>query len=93
MSFLGRRAPDPKDDLIAELRSERDYLRAKVEQLEKQLLALHDAHAYRLLHPADAPRPPARPSEPTPYEKRGQVHEPKESLAVLQQKADGRIVN
>ncbi len=50
MSIFGRDARDPKDEVIAALTNERDYLREKVTELEKQLLALISTHAYRLVH-------------------------------------------
>ena len=41
---------DDRAQLIQQLTNERDYLRQKVSDLEKQLLAMTNASAYRLLH-------------------------------------------
>lgn len=92
MLFSSKR--DPRDTLIEQLTSERDHLRALVAQLQDKLVALTDAHAFRLLHPHDGvPRPPAKPAEPSPFERRSMVHIPQDSLAKLEAKATGRIVD
>ena len=47
---MGLFGEDPKDMLIATLANERDYLRAKVDELQKELLAMTNTSAYRLVH-------------------------------------------
>ena len=80
MSLFGR---DPKDDVIDTLRDERDYLRGKVAELEKQLLALTSTHAYRLVH-GEGDLPPARPGEPDPFTLKATVYEPEKTLAAIE---------
>lgn len=53
---MGIFGDDPKDQTIAALMSERDYLRAKVDELQKEFLAMTSSSAYRLVHSEpDAP--------------------------------------
>jgi hypothetical protein len=71
---------DPKDEVIALLREERDHLRARVSELEKQVLALSSPSAYRLIH--HEPAPSERPSKETPdaYALRSVVYRPAKTL-------------
>lgn len=74
---------DPKDALIETLREERDHLRERVRELEKQLLAVAQPGAYRLVHREVSPNaPPAKPPF-DPYVARGQVYKPETTLAGL----------
>jgi hypothetical protein len=75
--------PDPKDAVIEVLTNERDYLRAKVEELEKQLLALTSTHAYRLVHGEDV-GPPARPPTPDVYTLKATDAKPDFTLAQVE---------
>ncbi len=52
---------DPRDTLISTLLSERDYLRAKVDELQKELLAMTSSSAYRLVHRDQAEPEPVEP--------------------------------
>lgn len=85
--------PDPKDAIIDLLKDERAYLRAKVTDLEAQLLAIHNAHAYRLLYrpPANDPLPGS--GESTVYEQRGTVFDPNFSLLKLEQRMKGTVTD
>lgn len=75
--------PDPKDEVIKILTDERDYLRAKMAELEKQLLALTSTHAFRLVHgPEEAP--PAKPVPPDPYTLRSIRHLPDFKLSEVE---------
>jgi len=75
--------PDPKDTIIEALQNERDYLRARVAELEKQLLAIHSTHAYRLVH-GDNDLPPVKPGRPDPYSLKATDYEPEFSLAKVE---------
>jgi len=55
--------PDPTQVLIAELRSERDHYKARVTELEKQVIALADRAAYRVLHPEPRTPGPGLPAD------------------------------
>lgn len=81
--------PDPKDALIESLQNERDYLRAKVDELEKQLLALHSTHAYRLVHGDDAGVIPVKAGQPDPYTLKATSFEPDFSLAKVEAQFKG----
>lgn len=83
MSLFGK-SPDPKDEIIALLTNERDYLRVKIGELEAQLLALHNASAYRLLHRGNVPEPPSRPLPLTPFAQRDTVFEPDITLGQIE---------
>ena len=76
---------DPKDELIATLRDERDHLRARVRELEEQLLALTSPAAFRVVHPAAAP--PAKPREANaavdPYTARSVTYVPDKRLSEI----------
>lgn len=53
---MGIFGDDPKDQTIALQHEEIRYLRAKVDELQKELLAMTSASAYRLVHSEpDAP--------------------------------------
>lgn len=68
--------PDPKDELIELLKDERNYLRAKVADLEKQLLALHSGHAFRMVHGEEPPPRPTAPGSPDAYTLKTTTYEP-----------------
>ncbi len=76
---------DPKDEVIEALRNERDYLRVKIAELEKHLLALTSTHAFRLLHPEEAAANPPKPAPPDPYTLRDTEHTPERSLEAISQ--------
>jgi hypothetical protein len=63
---------DPKDALIQSQREEIAYLRTKVDELQKELLAMTSASAYRLVHRAQEDLP-GEPPSPTAFQLR---HEP-----------------
>jgi len=59
---------DPKDALIASQHEEILYLRAKNDELQKELLAMTSSSAYRLVHnepdePAQMGSPPLSPAQ------------------------------
>ena len=83
MSLFGK-SPDPKDEIISLLTNERDYLRLKVTELEGQLLAINNAHAYRILHRGDNPEPPSLPLTATPFAQRLTVFEPDFTLGQVE---------
>jgi hypothetical protein len=72
--------PDPKDELIAALKDQVDYLRRKLDSAERQIVALSSASAYRLLNPPEADSTPVIPLPPNPFTQRGEVYTPKYSL-------------
>jgi hypothetical protein len=73
--------PDPKDEIIAVLRDERDYLRRKVEEMEKQFLAMTSTHAFRLVHPEErGNETPAIPPVEDAFTKKTSDHRPTFSL-------------
>ena len=53
--------PDPRDVLIQSLRDEVAYLRQKLDERDKQVLAMTDAQAYRMMHPYEQTAPEGRP--------------------------------
>lgn len=55
-----------EDPLVQQLKNEVLFLREMLKQRDAQILALTNAHAYRLLNPAEEPPPPEQ-SEPGPY--------------------------
>lgn len=55
MALFGGGA-DPRDELIRSQRDEIAWLRQRLEDRDKQVLALTDAAAYRMLHPYEAPK-------------------------------------
>jgi hypothetical protein len=61
---------DPKDLLIQSQKEEIQYLRAKVDELQRELLAMTSTSAYRLVHKSGE-EPPAPPPTPTPMQMRG----------------------
>lgn len=71
---------DPKDMVIEELRSERDYLRAKVDELQKELLAMTSTSAYRLVHQPEVD-PPGAPLGEDLFSKRSEPYKPRLSQA------------
>lgn len=85
MALFGR---DPKDALVESLQNERDYLRSKVDELEKQLLAIHSTHAYRLVHGEDNV-PPVIPGKPDPYTLKATDYEPDFNLAKVEAQFKG----
>jgi hypothetical protein len=79
---------DPKDLVIQELRSERDYLRAKVDELQRELLAMTSSSAYRLVH-KDAPEPPPfSPQPPSPIQLRNTIADKSDLRTQAEVKAD-----
>lgn len=78
--------PDPKDEMIALLLNERDYLRVKVGELESQLLAINNAHAFRLMNrrESDPPLNPILPSDSSPFDQKAQVFTPKQTLSDIE---------
>jgi|MudIll2142460700_1097286.scaffolds.fasta_scaffold2765181_1 hypothetical protein len=68
--------PDPKDELIASLKDQVDYLRHKLDSAEKQIVALSSASVYRLLNPTEADSAPVVPLPPNPFIQRGEVFTP-----------------
>lgn len=93
MALFGRdpHAPDPKDEMISLLKDERDYLRAKVKELEQQLLAINNVHAYRLLHQGEIPEPESHPLPPTAFEQKSVVYTPDWTLSKLERAAKGQL--
>lgn len=87
MALFGSDKPDPKDELIAVLRQSLDHERAMNADLHRQVLALTDRAAYRLVHreaaPGDRPVPSA---EPNAYQARAEEYRPDYSLASLEPK-------
>lgn len=75
---------DPKDVAIKLLTEERDHLRVRVADLEKQLMAVTNPGAYRLIHrePSPAERP-AAPAKVDPYTARASVYVPDKTLAEI----------
>lgn len=72
---LFRRRPDPRDELIAHLREEKARLEARVRDLERTFLAVHQPAAHAVLHPPP-PAPPAPPPKnplPSPRHLRNRV--------------------
>lgn len=49
-AFLRRLFHDHRDDVISDLRNERDYLRGQLEEARKEVLALTNVHAFRVVH-------------------------------------------
>lgn len=75
--------PDPKDEVIQLLKDERDHLRARIAELEKQFLALTSTHAFRLVH-GQEDELPAKPIPPDPYTLRSVDHVPEFNLAAVE---------
>lgn len=59
--FLRRLFHDHRDDVIELLTNERDYLRAQLEQKDKEVLALTNVHAFRVVHREVEDLPPQVP--------------------------------
>lgn len=72
MALWGEDKPDAKDLLIETQADEIRYLRAKVDELQKELLAMTSSSAYRLVH-RDQPDPPGKEPELTPIQLRGAI--------------------
>lgn len=74
---------DPKDLLITSQRDEIAYLRAKVDELQKELLAMTSTSAYRLVHNA-GPEPEGPPPALTPMQMRdGEPFRPKRTAGEI----------
>lgn len=50
---MGLFGEDPRDLFIASQKDEIQYLRSKVDELQRELLAMTSSSAYRLVHKAD----------------------------------------
>ena len=70
-----------------------DDLRTKVDELQKELLAVHNAHAFRLMHRPPGTEPPTKPAEPSVYDLRNIEHKPDFTLQKIEQQVKGRIVD
>jgi hypothetical protein len=64
--MFGNPKPDPMTELVEALKAEINYLRQALAEKDRQIVALTNASAYRLLH-SNAPEPPAPPA-PNPSE-------------------------
>ena len=78
--------PDPKDEIISVLREERDYLRRKLEEMEKQFLALTSTHAFRLVHPEEKGNEVPAPPPDDAFLKKTSDHRPSFTLRDLEDK-------
>lgn len=85
-SFLRRLFHDHRDDLIEELRSERDDLRERLSTAHSHILALSSTHAHRMVYkPREEPMP-APPPGLDLNKVRSQVHKPEFSLSDVRKK-------
>ena len=81
---------DPKDLLIASQKEEIQYLRVKVDDLTKELLALTSSSAYRLVHQEQEPEGEGVPLPPTPAQRRhGEPVKPNHTLAEIRSQWPG----
>jgi len=75
---------DPRDKIIELLENERDHLRALLTDRDKQILAMSNTSAFRLLNPHADPLPVPLP--PGPMERRGTDYVPEFSVAEIKAK-------
>lgn len=87
MSMFGGDRPDPRDVLLKGLQDEIAWLRQRLEERDKQILALTDAAAFRMLHPHDEP-PPAQPLR-TAVEERNVPYKPQLTLGQVKEQFGG----
>jgi hypothetical protein len=79
--------PDPKDELVAYLKDEVAHLRSLLSERDKQILAMSNAAAYRLLDRDNFPADP-KPAVPlqTALDRRWETFKPEYSVGDIKAK-------